>query len=73
MAPENNYLDPMIYEEKVELRNLALKAKRFLDYPLGDLASRELLAWEDFGYRFSKCSMVSDLVEYVRGLEKKDQ
>lgn len=41
----------MAHHERSAMRNAAYRAKRLYPGPVGDLVSRELLAWEDLGYR----------------------
>ena len=37
--------------EKLRLRSAAHKALKLYPGPVGELISREILVWEDFGYR----------------------
>ena len=37
--------------------------------PVGELVSRELLAWEDFGYRFHGAGLVAALVDHIMKAE----
>lgn len=51
--------------ERSRLRCAADQAKRVYPGPVGDLISRELLTWEDFGYRLGGRRPVADLVRHV--------
>lgn len=50
-------LDPprsMTSQDKMELRAAAFRATRVLPPGIGGIVSRELLAWEEFGYMYGK-------------------
>jgi hypothetical protein len=42
---------PMDHHEKMRVRAAAFRATRLYPGPVGELVSRELLTWEEFGYR----------------------
>ena len=42
---------PMDHHEKARLRAAAFRVTRLYPGPVGELLSRELLTWEEFGYR----------------------
>ena len=52
---------PMDHHEKMRIRAAAFRATRIYPGPVGELISRELLGWEDFGYRLGGNRMVLDL------------
>ena len=56
---------PMDHHEKMRMRAAAFRATRLYPGPVGDLVSRELLSWEDFGYRLGGNRLVMDLVDHV--------
>ncbi|GAA1078752.1 hypothetical protein ACFU8R_16150 [Pseudonocardia alni] len=56
---------PMDHHEKMRIRAAAFRATRIYPGPVGELISRELLGWEDFGYRLGGNRMVLDLVDHV--------
>lgn len=56
---------PMDHHEKMRIRAAAFRATRVYPGPVGELISRELLSWEDFGYRLGGNRLVMDLVEHV--------
>lgn len=69
MPPRVNADDPparLEPHEKMRLRAAAFRATRLWPKPdpIGELISRELLAWEEFGYRFGR-GLVMRLVEHV--------
>ncbi|BBG04695.1 MULTISPECIES: hypothetical protein [Pseudonocardia] len=56
---------PMEHHEKMRMRAAAFRATRVYPGPVGELISRELLSWEDFGYRLGGNRLVMDLVDDV--------
>lgn len=56
---------PMDHHEKMRMRAAAFRATRLYPGPVGELISRELLSWEDFGYRLGGNRLVMDLVDDV--------
>lgn len=56
---------PMDHHEKMRMRAAAFRATRLYPGPVGELVSRELLSWEDFGYRLGGNRLVMDLVDHV--------
>ncbi|HEY1967509.1 MAG TPA: hypothetical protein VGH89_06155 [Pseudonocardia sp.] len=61
----------MSHEERARLRAAALRAKRVYPGPVGELLSRELLSWEEFGYRLGSRTMIMGIVDEV--LNRPDQ
>jgi len=55
----------MEHHEKMRMRAAAFRATRIYPGPVGELISRELLSWEDFGYRLGGNRLVMDLVDDV--------
>jgi hypothetical protein len=49
-------------------RSAAFRATRVYPGPVGELISRELLAYEDFGYRFGSRTIMMNLVDHVMNL-----
>lgn len=45
--------DRLAPHEKMQVRAAAHRAKQLYPGPVGEFVARELLAWEDFGYRFT--------------------
>lgn len=70
--PNSKASGPMDHHEKMHIRAAAFHAKKVYPGPVGDLISRELLSWEDFGYRFGPASGVMVLVEHVLKLQAVD-
>ncbi|SHL02708.1 hypothetical protein SAMN05443637_116125 [Pseudonocardia thermophila] len=56
---------PMDHHEKMRLRAAAFRATRLYPGPVGELVSRELLTWEEFGYRLGGNALVMRLVDQV--------
>ena len=56
---------PMDHHEKMRLRAAAFRATRLYPGPVGELVSRELLTWEEFGYRLGGDQLVMRLVDHV--------
>ncbi len=55
----------MDHREKIQLRNAAFRATRLYPGPVGEVLSRELLAWEDFGYRLGGSAPIMRLVDHI--------
>jgi hypothetical protein len=56
---------PMDHHEKMRVRAAAFRATRLYPGPVGELLSRELLTWEEFGYRLGGDQLVMRLVDHV--------
>ena len=55
----------MNHNEKMQLRAAAFRVIRLYPGPVGELLSRELLTWEEFGYRLGGGQLVMRLVDHV--------
>ena len=64
-SPEATVPVPMDHHEKMRLRAAAFRATRLYPGPVGEVLSRELLAWEEFGYRFGGGQLMTRLVDHV--------
>jgi hypothetical protein len=49
--------------QRRQLRLAAFRATRVYPGPVGELLSRELLDWEEFGYRFGGGALVTRLID----------
>lgn len=58
-------LSNMTHEERMRLRAAAFQATRVYPGPVGELISRELFSWEEFGYRLGSASLVTRLVDHI--------
>lgn len=56
---------PMDHHEKMRLRAAAWRATRVFPGPVGEVLSRELLAWEEFGYRFGGTGLIGPLADTI--------
>ena len=56
---------PMDFPEKMRLRTAAVRVTRLYPGPVGELLSRELLTWEEFGYRLGGRQLIMRLVDHV--------
>ena len=56
---------PMDHHEKMRLRAAAFRATGLDRGPVGELVSRELLTWEEFGYRLGGNALVMRLGDQV--------
>jgi hypothetical protein len=52
-------------QQKMRVRVAALRATRLYPGPVGELLCRELLDWEEFGYRFGGAGLVTRLVDHL--------
>lgn len=55
----------MDHHEKMRLRAAAFRATRLYPGPVGELLSREILTWEEFGYRLGGSQLVMRLVDHI--------
>ncbi len=53
------------HHEKQNLRNAAYRATVVYPGPVGELISREIMAWEDFGFRLSHDNTIMNVVRHV--------
>lgn len=67
-VPASAKPEPMVSPERQRLRRAAMHAKRVYPGPVGEVVSRELLTWEEFGFRLGSESLVLRLVDDI--LEK---
>lgn len=52
-------------EEKARLRAAAFRAARLYPGPAGEILSREILTWEEFGWRLGGERLIMRLVDHV--------
>jgi hypothetical protein len=69
MTPPNA-MDP---HERMRLRAAALRASRIYPGPVGELVCRELLSWDEFGYRLGGQSMIMRIVEVIENAPEPDR
>ena len=55
----------MDHGERMRIRAAALRATQVYPGPVGELLSRELLSWEEFGYRLGSRNMITGIVDAV--------
>lgn len=55
----------MSLHEKTRLRAAAYRASRVYPGPVGELLSREILVWEEFGFRLGGGGLILRLVDQV--------
>jgi hypothetical protein len=55
----------MDHHERMRLRAAAFRATRVYPGPVGELLSRELLSWEEFGYRLGSRGLVMGIVDAI--------
>jgi len=56
---------PMQHEDKMRIRAAAFSATQVYPGPVGELLARELLGWEEFGYRFGGSSLINALIDHI--------
>lgn len=56
---------PMDHHDKTRVRAAAFRVTRLFPGPIGEMISRELLTWEEFGYRLGGTGLVFRVVEEV--------
>ena len=62
---DTGVLQRMEHDEKMRLRRAAWEVKKLDLGPVGELLSRELLAFEEMGYRLASHALPLQLVEWV--------
>jgi hypothetical protein len=55
----------MDHHQRMRLRTAAFRATQVYPGPVGELLCRELLDWEEFGYRFGGGALVSRLTDHL--------
>ena len=55
----------MDHHERMRMRAAAFRATRLHPGPVGELVSRELLTWEEFGYRLDRDGLVQRLAHHI--------
>lgn len=63
--------EAMTFAEKQRVRTAAFLALRLYPVAVGTVLRRELLAWEEFGYRLGPASVVSELIDHLIELAEK--
>ena len=58
-------LVPMDHRDRMRVRQAACRATRVYPGPVGAVLCRELLTWEEFGYRLGGGSVILDLIEHI--------
>jgi hypothetical protein len=55
----------MTFAEQTDIRAAALRARRMYPGEIGELLHRELLAYADFGHRFSRDALIPGLATRI--------
>lgn len=55
----------MDHHERMRVRAAAFHAPRRYPGPVGELLARELMSWEEFGYRLSADGLIARLVDHL--------
>ena len=55
----------MDHQQRMRLRAAAFRATLAYPGPVGELLCRELLDWEEFGYRFGSGALVTRLIDHL--------
>ena len=55
----------MTYDERQRFRAAAFRATRLYPGPIGEMLSRELISWEEFGFRFGSGALLRGVVEEI--------
>jgi hypothetical protein len=51
--------------ERMRIRAAAFQAARLYPGPVGEMLSRELFTWDEFGYRLGGAALVMRLVDHI--------
>jgi hypothetical protein len=55
----------MGHDERKRLRAAAFRVTRVYPGPVGELLARELISWEEFGYRLGGAGLIMGIVDTV--------
>jgi hypothetical protein len=55
----------MDHQQRMRLRAAAFQATLVYPGPVGELLRRELMDWEEFGYRFGGGAFIERLIDHV--------
>jgi hypothetical protein len=55
----------MSREDKMRLRAAAFRVTRLYPGPIGALVAREILAWEEFGFKLGSDSIIAAAVDQI--------
>jgi hypothetical protein len=58
-------IERMTHAELTRIRAAANRARRLYPGPVGEVLYRELISWEEFGYRLGGATVISRLVEHL--------
>lgn len=58
-------ISPMLSPERMRYRAAAFAATQRYPGPVGTLLSREIMAWEEFGYRLGSHRLINELVDHL--------
>lgn len=53
------------HNERMRIRAAAFQATRLYPGPVGEMLSKELFSWEEFGYRLGGAALVMRLVDHI--------
>lgn len=65
VTPEPNAPERMLQPERMRIRSAAHRAKLLYPGPVGELLFRELLVFEEFGYRFAGSALAARLCDHL--------
>lgn len=65
MAIEVNPPRRMEQHDKIRMRAAAMKVRKLIPGPLGEIVAHEILTWEEFGYRLGQGSVVLAAVNEI--------
>ena len=64
-ALAGNPHERMGYRERVRLRAAALRAQTVYPGPIGELIYRDLMAWDEFGFRLGAHSLIAQVIAQI--------
>lgn len=67
LMDDKDVLTPMNAHDKQWLRQAAFRVTRLYPGPVGELLSKEILVWEEFGYRLGGGQLIMRLVKEIMG------
>ena len=62
---ESTALAALTHHEKLRIAQAAFYIRQLCPGPIGEVAARELMTWEEFGYRLGRDKLVMATVEWA--------
>jgi hypothetical protein len=71
--PASSPVERMDHHERARARTAAFHATRIYPGPVGEVLSRELLTWEEMGWRLDRTKTIARLIEHLLKVERGEE